>query len=141
MPAAAIGAGGDPDAIIAQAERDGRASRHRLLIALRGPSVELHEAVRSEYPDGALAVLKAARPRWQRDVRGGGYKADEIASSALMVVLRTLRRLQTRVFWKRRDQGQWSFGRLIIARDLKVAPRISRCLRAACVTLVAERTR
>ena len=58
--------------------------RHRLFDPLRGLAVELHDAVRSEYPADRFAVLKAARPDLAAEMfEAVETKADEIAIVSL----------------------------------------------------------
>jgi regulator of protease activity HflC (stomatin/prohibitin superfamily) len=112
--------------------------RHRLFDPLRGLSVELHEAVRSEYPAERFAVLKAARPDLAAEMfEAVDTKADEIAIVSLDGRPSYLvAPWQTRVFWKVATKVEVE--RVDIAHDLKVAPRHLAMLARERLTLVAE---
>jgi regulator of protease activity HflC (stomatin/prohibitin superfamily) len=124
--------------------RDGRfervlgPGRHRLFDPLRGLSVELHNAVRAEYPAERFAVLKAARPDLAAEMfEPVETKADEVAivsldgrPSYLMAPW------QTRVFWK--VVTKIEVERIDISRDLKVAARHLAMLSRERATLFAE---
>lgn len=56
--------------------------RHRLFDPLRGLSVELHNAVRAEFPADRFTVLKAARP----DVSAEMFEAVETGEDELAIV-------------------------------------------------------
>jgi regulator of protease activity HflC (stomatin/prohibitin superfamily) len=76
--------------------------RHRLFDPLRGLSVELHNAVRTEYPAERYAVLKAARP----DLAAEMFEAVETGEGEVAIVsldglpAHVLGPYQLRVYWK-----------------------------------------
>ena len=88
--------------------RDGRfervlgPGRHRLFDPLRGLSVELHDAVRAEFPADRFATLKAARP----DLAAEMFEAVETDDGEVSIVSLdgrptcVLGPYQLRVFWK-----------------------------------------
>jgi regulator of protease activity HflC (stomatin/prohibitin superfamily) len=112
--------------------------RHRLFDPLRGLAVELHDAVRTEYPAGRFAVLKAARPDLAAEMfEAVETKADEVAIVSLDGrPAHLLAPWQTRVFWK--VVTKIEVERIDIANDLKVAPRHLAMLARERSTLVAE---
>jgi hypothetical protein len=63
-------------------ERVLRPGRHRLFDPLRGLAVELHNAVRTEYPADRFAALKAARP----DVAAEMFEAVETSEGEVAIV-------------------------------------------------------
>jgi len=97
--------------------------RHRLFDPLRGLAVELHQAVRSEFPAERHAVLKAARPDLAAEMfEAVETKADEVAIVSLdgrpSVLMGPW---QTRVFWKVATRVDAE--RIDVTSDPKVAPR------------------
>jgi regulator of protease activity HflC (stomatin/prohibitin superfamily) len=88
--------------------RDGRfervlgPGRHRMFDPLRGLSVELHDAVRAEFPADRFAALKAARP----DLSAEMFEAVETGDGEVAIVsldgrpAHVLGPYQLRVFWK-----------------------------------------
>ena len=112
--------------------------RHRLFDPLRGLAVELHDAVRTEYPAERFAVLKAARPDLAAEMfEAVETKADEVAIVSLDGrPAHLLAPWQTRVFWKVVTKVEVE--RIDIANDLKVAPRHLAMLARERSTLLAE---
>jgi regulator of protease activity HflC (stomatin/prohibitin superfamily) len=112
--------------------------RHRLFDPLRGLAVELHDAVRSEYPADRFAVLKAARPDLAAEMfEAVETKADEVAIVSLDGrPAHLLAPWQTRVFWK--VVTRVAVERVDIGRDPKVAQRHLAMLARERSTLVAE---
>lgn len=112
--------------------------RHRLFDPLRGLAVELHDAVRSEYPADRFAVLKAARPDLAAEMfEAVETKADEVAIVSLDGrPAHLLAPWQTRVFWK--VVTRVAVERIDIGSDLKVAPRHLAMLARERSSLVAE---
>ncbi|HMK78020.1 MAG TPA: SPFH domain-containing protein [Xanthobacteraceae bacterium] len=112
--------------------------RHRLFDPLHGLSVELHNAVRTEYAAERFAALKAARPDLAAEMfEAVETKADEVAivsldgrPSFLMAPW------QTRVFWKVMTKVEVE--RIDISHDLKVAPRHLAMLSRERSTLFVE---
>jgi regulator of protease activity HflC (stomatin/prohibitin superfamily) len=112
--------------------------RHRLFDPLRGLAVELHDAVRGEYPADRFAVLKAARPDLAAEMfEAVETKADEVAIVSLDGrPAHLLAPWQTRVFWK--VVTRVAVERVDIGRDPKVAQRHLAMLARERSTLVAE---
>ena len=112
--------------------------RHRLFDPLRGLSVELHNAVRAEFPAERFAVLKAARP----DLAAEMFEAVETKAEEVAIVSLDGRPLflmapwQTRVFWKVVTRVEVE--RIDISQDLKVAPRHLAMLSRERATLFVE---
>lgn len=97
--------------------------RHRLFDPLRGPAVELHNAVRAECPAERFAVLKAARPDLAAEMfEPVETKADEVAIVSLDGrPSYLLGPWQTRVFWKVATRVEVE--RVDVSGDLGVSPR------------------
>ena len=112
--------------------------RHRLFDPLRGLAVELHNAVRAEYPAERFAVLKAARPDLAAEMfEPVETKADEIAIVSLDGrPAHLMAPWQTRVFWKVVTRVEVE--RIDISHDLRVTPRHLAMLSRERNTLVAE---
>ena len=113
--------------------------RHRLFDPLRGLSVELHDAVRTEYPADRFAVLKAARPDLAAEMfEAVETKADEVAIVSLDGrPAHLMAPWQTRVFWKVVTKVEVE--RIDVASDLEGRAASSRDARArARARYVAE---
>src|SRR5262245_4336415 len=112
--------------------------RHRLFDPLRGLSVELHDAVRAEYPAERFAVRKAARP----DLAAEMFEPVETKADEVAIVSLDGRRSylmgpwQTRVFWK--VVTRVDVERIDVANDPKVAPQHLAMVARERNTLVAE---
>jgi regulator of protease activity HflC (stomatin/prohibitin superfamily) len=97
--------------------------RHRLFDPLRGLSVELHDAVRTEFPADRFATLKAARP----DLTAEMFEAVETGEGEVSIVsldgrpTHVLGPYQKRVFWK--VVTRVDVERIDVASEPKVAPR------------------